>query len=111
MLRDINGQEFVPPNPRDAAGNIYNYWDNQQVLELGKPWVKGGAGSEGKSHRLADYRVFYQNTRSHKIETPWRPYMADRFILISAGHDNEYGTADDICNYDWKYTEVDTQQN
>ncbi len=110
-LRDINGQEFVPPNPRDAAGNIYNYWDNQQVLELGKPWVKGGAGSEGKSHRLADYRVFYQNTRSHKIETPWRPYMADRFILISAGHDNEYGTADDICNYDWKYTEVDTQQN
>ena len=25
--------------------------------------------------------------------------MADTYILISAGYDNEYGTADDICNY------------
>jgi len=105
-LQDINGQEHPPLSPQDAAGNIYNYWDNQHVVQLGKPWVKG---SENKNHRLLDYQVFYQNTRSHKIESPWRPYMADRFILISAGYDNEYGTADDVCNYDWKYTEMQPQ--
>ena len=103
-LRDVSGAEFPPPNPRDAAGNIYNYWDNQQLLELGKPWVKGGAGSEDKVHNLADFNLFYQNTKSHKIEQPWRPYRADSYILISAGYDNEYGTADDICNFEWKYT-------
>lgn len=102
-LYDPQNVEHRPPSPTDAAGNIYNYWDNQELLELGKPWVKtGGAGTASKNHKLADYKVFYENTKSHKIEQPWRPYMADRFILISAGYDNEYGTADDICNYEWK---------
>lgn len=104
-LLDMQGTEYRPPNPNDPAGNIYNFWDNQQLLELGKPWVKGGAGTESKTHKLADYKTFYKNTRSHKIEEPWRPYKADSYILISAGYDNEYGTADDICNYEWKYTE------
>jgi hypothetical protein len=34
-----------------------------------------------------------------------RPFRADTFILISAGWDGEYGTADDICNFDWRYQE------
>jgi hypothetical protein len=106
-LQDISGAEYPPQGPKDAAGNIYNFYDNQLLVELGKPWVKGGAAAENKNHRLADYQVFYKNTRSDKIEEPWRPYMADRFILISAGYDNEYGTADDICNYEWKYTELE----
>ncbi len=100
---NLQGPEVRPPNPNDSAGNIYNYWDNQELLDLGKPWVTGGAGTAGKTHALADYKTFYNNTRTDKIEQPWRPYRADSYILISAGYDNEYGTADDICNFDWKY--------
>jgi len=36
---------------------------------------------------------------------PSRPHRADTFILISAGQDGQYGTADDICNFEWKYRE------
>jgi len=100
---NLQTPEVRPPMPTDAAGNIYNYWDNQELLELGKPWVSGGAGTASKNHALADYKTFYNNTRSYKIQQPWRPYRADSYILISAGYDNEYGTADDICNFEWKY--------
>ena len=31
------------------------------------------------------------------------PHRRDTFILISAGGDGLYGTADDICNFEWKY--------
>ena len=41
--------------------------------------------------------VFYNMTRNEK--TPARPYMAESFILISAGFDNEYGTSDDVFNF------------
>jgi type II secretory pathway pseudopilin PulG len=105
-LYDIGGKEWKPPNPSDDAGNIYNYWDNQELLELGKPWVQGGAGTPAKKHRLSDYKRFYKNTKSDRITTPPdRPYRSDSYILISAGYDGEYGTADDICNFDWKYVE------
>jgi hypothetical protein len=56
-------------------------------------------------HPLADPKRFYMDTQSDKIVTKSRPYNADRFILISAGKDGLYGTADDICNFDFKYRE------
>ena len=49
---------------------------------------------------------FYLNTKNEKVTTASRPYRADTFILISAGYDGEYGTPDDICNYEWKYREL-----
>jgi type II secretory pathway pseudopilin PulG len=88
------------PTPTDNKGNIYNYWDNQMLVMLGKPWEEGLS-----DHALRDPERFYKNTRNHKIRQPARPYRADTYILISAGFDGEYGTADDICNYEWKYTE------
>jgi hypothetical protein len=54
---------------------------------------------------MVDPRRFYRNTRSDKISTTARPFRPDEFILMSAGWDSEYGTADDICNYEWKYSE------
>jgi len=86
------------PTPVDNRGQIYNYWDNEALLALGKPWEKGGQSK----HALADPEVFYRNTRSHKIANPPRPYRASSYILISAGYDGEYGTADDVYNFDWK---------
>jgi hypothetical protein len=31
-----------------------------------------------------------------------RPYRRDSYILISAGYDGLYGTADDVLNFEWK---------
>jgi hypothetical protein len=31
----------------------------------------------------------------------------DSYILISAGKDGLYGTADDICNFEWKYIDIE----
>jgi type II secretory pathway pseudopilin PulG len=92
----------------DSNGNIYNYWDNESLLALGKPWDTSTAATAHKLSASGDEGVarFYQNTRSDKISTTSRPFNADKFILISAGYDAEYGTADDICNFDWKYDDL-----
>ncbi len=87
--------------PADSRGNIYNYWDNRALIELGKPWEP--AGSTSTPHRLADPVRFFKNTKSDRITTTPRPVRAEEFILISAGWDGEYGTADDICNFEWRY--------
>jgi hypothetical protein len=88
--------------PADSQGNIYNYWDNHVLVGLGKPWQVSGTTS-ASPHRLGDPARFYKNTRSDRITTAQRPFRADTYILISAGWDGEYGTADDICNFDWRY--------
>jgi hypothetical protein len=93
----------LAPTPLDSKGNIYNYWDNHAMIQLGKPWVE--KSSTDSVHKLFEANRFYKNTQSDQITTTQRPYRADTFILISAGWDGEYGTADDICNYKWKYKE------
>ena len=92
----------------DNAGNIYNYFDNESLLALGKPWEASGSATPHKLSASGAEGVerFYLNTQSDKISTTERPFNADKFILMSAGYDGEYGTADDICNYDWKYQDL-----
>jgi type II secretory pathway pseudopilin PulG len=101
-----------PDNPQ----NIYDYTDNQKLLLLGKPF---DTGSDSTPHRLAietgqqpGYR-FYMNTTNDKVlassTAAVRPYRADTFILISAGNDGEYGTPDDITNFDWRFREQPLQ--
>ncbi|MHC4496361.1 MAG: type II secretion system protein [Planctomycetota bacterium] len=95
-------------NP-ESLQNIYSYRDNHALVLLGKPWEQGSASSV--PHRLAVENGqqglrFYMNTKNEKVLTASRPYRADTFILISAGWDGEYGTPDDVCNYDWKYREL-----
>jgi type II secretory pathway pseudopilin PulG len=95
-------------NPNDPD-NIYNYRDNQELVALGKPWEP--ASLANFSHRLLTVNEqgalrFYLNTKNYKVTTVSRPYRADTYILISAGYDGEYGTPDDICNYEWKYRDT-----
>ncbi len=90
------------PTPQDSMGNIYNYWDNHALVNLGKPWEEAGKVT---THSLAEPARFYRNTRNNQITTVRRPYRTDSYILLSAGYDGEYGTADDICNFEWKYRE------
>ena len=94
-------------NP-DNPDNIYNYRDNNELVLLGKPFDPPPGGT---AHRLAvetghtpGWR-FYMNTWNDQVTTTSRPFRSDTYILISAGNDGEYGTADDICNFDWKYKE------
>ena len=99
-------------NP-DNSQNIYDYTDNHDLVRLGKPF---DPPPDGGRHRLAmdpsnpaeGYR-FYMNTTNDKVlatvRAAVRPYRADTYILISAGSDGEYGTPDDICNFDWRYRE------
>ena len=96
----------IQMTPTDNGGNIYNYMDNESLLLLGKPWNPSTATST--PHELSATGTdgvdrFYRNTQSDKVVTTPRPFNADKFILISAGYDGEYGTADDVCNFDWKY--------
>jgi len=84
---------------RDSKGNIYNYLDNQDLLDLDVP-------RSGAIFPLGDPDRFYKNTLSSKVTTVDRPFKADSYILISAGYDALYGTADDICNFEWKYNPV-----
>lgn len=88
----------------DDSQNIYNYMDNQALLTLGQPWNVGTSG--GGTHALLNPTRFYMNTKNEKVLTASRPYRSDTFILISAGWDGEYGTPDDICNFDWRYVEL-----
>jgi len=92
----------LAPTPQDSMGNIYNYWDNHALVLLGKPWEDA---SKTTTHSLANPARFYRNTRNNQITTVRRPFRTDSYILISAGFDGEYGTADDICNFEWKYRE------
>ncbi len=91
------------PDDPDNPNNIYNYMDNYELVALGLPGQQPPPA--GPTHDLIDPspRRFYLNTMNDQIITPTRPYRADSFILISAGFDGEYGTADDICNFEWKY--------
>lgn len=88
----------LPASPTTPNTNIYNYWDNEELLGLGKPEQPTFV------HALHDPQVFMNNLRDHKIvpPSPPRPYRPDSYILISAGYDGEYGTADDVYNFDWK---------
>jgi len=106
---NLHDPEAAAESPDDDTLNIYNHWDNHMLVSLGKPWVTAAStDSPVKQHSLYDEGEpdkFYKTTLSHKITTADRPYRSDTYILLSAGYDNEYGTSDDIFNFDWKFKE------
>lgn len=77
----------VPPT------TIYNYRDNMAILDLG---LADGSGP----HDLNTDIEFDEAIINKQIETADVPYNAQSFILMSAGRDGIYGTADDVFNFD-----------
>ena len=45
-------------------------------------------------------QLFYETITNPKVNYD-KPFNAATFILISAGYDGIYGTADDITNFDY----------
>jgi len=84
------------PTTSDDRGQIYNYLDNYYLVGLGMP--PDGA----TAHLLyTEPERFYESTKNEKITiTDGRPYRSDSYILISAGFDGQYGTRDDVFNFE-----------
>ncbi|MBN2455562.1 MAG: type II secretion system protein [Sedimentisphaerales bacterium] len=87
---------------QDARESIYNYYENADLIRLGK---LPNPDPVNDPHKL-DEELFYDEEK-YKIIDPkvtkatnrkW-PHRPDSYILISAGADSEYGTADDIFNF------------
>jgi prepilin-type N-terminal cleavage/methylation domain-containing protein len=87
---------FTPSADADFYGYIYNYVDNEELINLktiknkNTPHLYEGA---------TGIRLFYDAIKNPKITSQPRPYNADTYILISAGYDGIYGTKDDITNF------------
>ncbi len=79
------------------------------LVQLGQPDVPAPANVHNFEDPLEvpGFR-FYRNTENFEITGATgmaRPFRADSYILMSAGYDGDYGTADDIYNFGWKYRE------
>lgn len=105
----------MPPNM--LTDNIYNVADNAIIgnqtvgdLQMGLTGTPLPVIAESRytQHRIVrfgqatgqDGTSFYDMILNPKYENPARPFNPDTFILICAGQDGVYGTADDIFNFD-----------
>jgi len=93
------------PTLTSNNGNIYNSFDNDALLQMGKHWE--AQASAEKVHKMGVMNEFYDAITNKQVRITSatqgmqrRPYKADTYILISAGFDGEYGTRDDITNFD-----------
>jgi prepilin-type N-terminal cleavage/methylation domain-containing protein len=89
--------------PGNILDDIYYYPDNENLLALGTPEdsvvlhpLRNEGGSAGLTNDVVDFENMILNKQ---VTTIKRPYRAGSFILISAGKDGLYGTADDIFNF------------
>lgn len=96
-------QDYRTTNNADnTTDDIYNYEDNLSLVALGM------AEAGNPPHELlitpADTLLKFENmilnTQVQQAANVNRPYKADSYILISAGKDGSYGTADDLFNFD-----------
>lgn len=88
----------------DPGNSIYDYRDNQDLLMLGEPWDQTTKPRLAEEGGIPGDR-FYLNTKNPQVNIPM-PFNKDTYILISAGPDGEYGTSDDVCNFDFKYQDM-----
>ncbi len=94
--------------PFDAANTtrIYRHQDNQDLVELGIPWSAGNSHPLDENYGVAPPappglpESFYYKINNDKMDLQYgMPYRNDSYILLSAGEDGLYGTADDIFNF------------
>lgn len=107
------GSRVIEPSGSsiDDPQNIYNYKDNDELVQLGIPWSTSGMahlmakGPQTTLHAApldqSDPMYFYSNIYDSQIGIrEGRPRRSDSYILLSAGFDGEYGTEDDVFNFE-----------
>jgi prepilin-type N-terminal cleavage/methylation domain-containing protein len=99
------------PTSSDASidDSIYNWHDNMNLVSLGRMtnyglphyWMDTTNNPANYNAPAGDKAAwaFYSYIQNTKINTGRWPYNPDSFLLISAGPDSIYGTADDITNF------------
>ncbi len=95
---------------RDDTTNIYDYTDNDELVQLGAPWnpdntfkhPMDSTEPEGNAtNGVGVTETFYFRINNNQVPIDFgRPYRADSYILLSAGFDGEYGTGDDIYSFE-----------
>lgn len=73
--------------------DIYEYADNEDLLQL-------AAVGQNVADQAMKFPIDFDDAVLNPEVSVARPYRANSYILISAGKDGYYGTADDITNYD-----------
>ena len=98
--QDNNTTIAAAPNPGLLEDDIYYLDDNRELLDIGMP-------DDGVNFTLMttvgtvdEYDNFDNMIVNDQVTTLRRPYRADTYILISAGKDGDFGTADDIFNFE-----------
>jgi len=87
-----------------TADDIYNYYDNEELLLLGLP--DGTVPFTIMDNTVqTEVENFEDMIVNENVTTIRRPYRADGYILVSAGKDGDFGTADDVFNFDKEVTE------
>ena len=100
-------------DPSTFPLNTYNAMDNDYLVRHRRDYIVATSGATGTVRPLAENdrweRFYGNNTIGHPhqigyIQDPTvtsapTSYRPDSFILISAGKDGIYGTADDITNF------------
>ena len=92
----------------DYTDDVYNYDDNEDLILLQTAEsvpvdheIEISPSADG--HRNFEEIILNQQVKS--ASGVYRPYRASTYILISAGKDGNYGTADDIMNFGADTTE------
>ena len=84
--------------------DIYNYDDNYLLTDpFGMESLPNvGDYPEATSGNLKNFEYYIWDHRTPTLNgnAAARPVNADSFILVSAGPDAEYGTEDDVCNFE-----------
>jgi hypothetical protein len=75
--------------------NIYNVEHNGDLIGRNVPW-----GTDSHAMNTDPPTIFYRDTQDVRFTAIARPYRLSSFILLSAGKDGRYGTADDVYNFD-----------
>ncbi len=81
---------------------IYNYYDNAYITNpFNMTALVPYTGTAKDFYNYIWDTETGIDTGAGKLRSPSaRPYNRDSFLLISAGPDGEYGTQDDICNFE-----------
>jgi type II secretory pathway pseudopilin PulG len=80
----------------DLDLRIYKAWDNVGVIIYEDYEADGQPGQQPLAETGA-WENFYNYIQDPTV--PYWPYRPDSYLLITAGYDGIYGTADDITNF------------